>query len=247
MTTTHEALLTLLFNKYLAGFGNWLLALFHQSAADPHLPWADYIVMQLVVAAIMILLFIALRVSLSVDKPGKLQHLFELIHGFVLEQSEDQVGHHEGRHHVVIFETLFIFILMANLLGVIPEFISPTQSVYVPAGCALIAFVYYNLAGLKKNGAWKYTKHFFGPIWWMTPLMLPIEIVSHLARPLSLTIRLFGNMYAGELVTLIFLNLTFLAVPAMFMGLHVFVGVLQAYIFVLLSMIYVGGAVAQEH
>jgi len=107
--------------------------------------------------------------------------------------------------------------------------------------------VYYNWVGLRKNGAWEYTKHFFGPIPIMAPLMIPIEIISHLARPLSLTIRLFANMYAGEQVTLVFLGLTYLLGPAIFMGLHVFVSLLQAYIFVLLTMMYVAGAVAEEH
>jgi F-type H+-transporting ATPase subunit a len=117
----------------------------------------------------------------------------------------------------------------------------------VPVGCALLAFLYYNVVGLRKNGLVKYAAHFAGPIWWLAPLMIPIEIIGHLARPLSLTIRLFANMYAGEQVTLVFLNLTFLAIPALFMGLHVFVALLQAYIFMLLTMIYVAGAVAEEH
>jgi F-type H+-transporting ATPase subunit a len=88
--------------------------------------------------------------------------------------------------------------------------------------------------------------HFAGPVWWLAWLMLPIELVSHIARPLSLTIRLFANMYAGEKVTMTFLALTFIAAPAVFMGLHVFVAFLQAFIFMLLSIIYVGGAVAHE-
>jgi F-type H+-transporting ATPase subunit a len=203
-------------------------------------------VMQLLVAVIMLAVFLLLRARLSVDKPGKLQHLFELIHGFVLEQADDQVGH-EGRSHVVLFETLFVFLLLANLIGVIPGFISPTQAVYVPAGCALVAFLYYNIVGIRKNGPLKYAKHFLGPIPVMAPLMIPIEVISHLARPLSLTIRLFANMYAGEQVTLVFLGLTYLVGPAIFMGLHVFVSLLQAYIFVLLTMMYVAGAVAEEH
>jgi F-type H+-transporting ATPase subunit a len=243
---THEALLTQLFNRYLAGAGNWLLALFHLTATDPKEPWADFIVMQLIVALIMIALFLVLRSRLSVDKPGKLQHVFELIHGFVTDQADDQVGH-DGRDHVVLFETLFIFILLANLIGIVPLFVSPTQFVYVPAGCALVAFLYYNLAGLKKNGLWKYTKHFMGPVPFLAPLMFPIEIASHIARPLSLTIRLFANMYAGEQVTLLFLSLTYLVGPAIFMGLHVFVSLLQAYIFMLLTMVYVAGSVAEEH
>ena len=242
---THETWLAHLFNTYFAGLGNAILALFHLTAEDPKEPWADYSVMQLLVAVIMIVLFLILRSRLSVDKPGTLQHSMELVHGFVKDQAEDQVGH-DGHHHVVLFETLFVFLLLANLIGIIPGFMSPTQAVYVPAGCALIAFLYYNIVGLTKHPG-KYLKQFLGPIPVMAPLMIPIEIISHLARPLSLTIRLFANMYAGEQVTLVFLSLTYLFGPAVFMGLHVFVSLLQAYIFVLLTMMYVAGAVAEEH
>jgi F-type H+-transporting ATPase subunit a len=243
---TRDAWLTKLFNAYLAGPGNALLALFRQTAENSKEPWADFIVMQLLVALLIVILLFILRGSLSVNKPGKLQHIFELIHEFIGDQARDQVGH-DSHKHLWIFVTLFIFILFSNLIGIVPTFVSPTQCHYVPAGCALLAFVYYNIVGLKKNGLWKYTKHFFGPIPAMAPLMLPIEIISHLARPLSLTIRLFANMYAGEKVMLAFLGLTYLVVPSVFMGLHVFVGLLQAYIFVLLTMIYVAGAVAEEH
>jgi F-type H+-transporting ATPase subunit a len=244
--STHDAWLTQVFNRYLAEFGNWLLAIFRLTAADPKNPWSDFIVMQLAVAAIMIALFLVLRRRLSVDKPGKMQHLFELIHGFVVETAEDQVGH-DGRHYVVVFETLFIFLLLANLIGLLPWFVSPTQFVYVPAGCALLAFAYYNYVGLVKHGPFKYARQFLGPFLWLAPLMFFIEIISHLARPLSLTVRLFANMYAGEKVTLVFLSLTYLVAPALFMGLHVFVALLQAYIFMLLTMMYVAGAVAEEH
>lgn len=243
---TREAWLTALFNHYLAGLGNSLLALFHQKASNPEEPWTDYIVMQLLVAAIIVLLLMILRTRLSIDRPGPLQHVFELIHKFIAGEADDQIGH-EGRHHVVLFETMFVFLLIGNLIGIVPKFVSPTQVIYVPAGCAVLSFLYYNWVGIKKNGLGKYAAHFAGPIWWMAPLMIPIEIISHLARPLSLTIRLFANMYAGEQVTLVFLSLTYLVAPAIFLGLHVFVGLLQAYIFVLLTMMYVAGAVAEEH
>jgi F-type H+-transporting ATPase subunit a len=101
--------------------------------------------------------------------------------------------------------------------------------------------------GVQANGIGKYLAHFAGPMPLLAPLMIPIELVSHLARPLSLTIRLWANMFAGEQVTMVFLRLTLLAVPAVFMGLHVFVSFLQAYIFMLLSMMYVAGATADEH
>ena len=103
---THEAWLTILFNTWFAGLGNWLLSLFGQTATNPMAPWADHIVMQILVAAIIIVLLLVLRSGLSVDKPGGLQHFFELIHNFISGEADDQIGH-EGRHHVVLFETLF--------------------------------------------------------------------------------------------------------------------------------------------
>jgi F-type H+-transporting ATPase subunit a len=242
---THEAWLTQLFNEYFAGFANWLLALFGQKAENPAEPWADFMVMQLLVALILIVLFAVLRSRLSVDKPGAMQHVFEIIHRFVSDEAESQVGHDSPRH-VALFETLFVFLLLSNLIGIIPGFVSPTQVIYVPVGCALIAFFYYNIVGIRKHG-FKYAGHFVGPIPALAPLMILIEIMGALARPLSLSVRLFANMYAGEQVTLVFLSLTYLVVPALFMGLHVFVGLLQAYIFVLLTMIYVAGAVEEAH
>ena len=243
---THEAWLTRLFNAYFAGFGNWLLALFHQKADNPSEPWADYMVMQILVAIILIALFAFLRSRLSVDKPGGTQQVMEMIHGFVSDEAEGQLGHDSPRH-IVLLETLFVFLLLANLIGIVPGFVSPTNVIYVPVGCALLAFLYFNWVGIQKHGIVKYSAHFAGPIWWLAPLMVIIEIISTLARPLSLSVRLFANMYAGEQVTLVFLSLTYLVVPALFMGLHVFVGLLQAYIFVLLTMIYVAGAVEEAH
>jgi len=242
---THEAWLTKLFNEYFAGFGNWLLALFRQTAENPAEPWADFMVMQILVVLILIVLFAVLRSRLSVEKPGAMQHIFEIIHKFVSDEAESQVGH-DSPKHVVLFETLFVFLLLSNLIGIIPGFVSPTQVIYVPVGCALISFVYYNWVGIRKH-RFKYAGHFVGPIPALAPLMILIEIMGALARPLSLSVRLFANMYAGEQVTLVFLSLTYLVVPALFMGLHVFVGLLQAYIFILLTMIYVAGAVEEAH
>lgn len=243
---TREAWLTKLFNEHLAGLGNSLLSLFRQKAENPNEPWADFIVMQILVALLIIVLFALLRSRLSVKTPGTVQQLVELVHGFIRGQAEDQVGH-DGHKHVTIFETLFLFLLLANLIGIVPLFVSPTQVPYVPAGCAIVAFLYYNYVGIRDRGLGHYLKGFMGPIPVMAPLMIPIEVISHFARPLSLTIRLFANMYAGEQVTLVFLSLTYLVAPAIFMGLHVFVSFLQAYIFVLLTMMYVAGAVAEEH
>ena len=240
----HEIWLTKLFNDHLAGPANAIL-----SACGLHTqarPWANFVTMQILVAAIMVVLFLVLRSRLSVEKPGKTQQTFEVIYEFLRGEAEDQVGH-GGVQYAGYFATLFIFILFCNLIGIIPGLESPTMTPFVPAGCAVATFLYYNLMGIRANGVLRYLQHFAGPMALLAPLMIPIELMSHMARPLSLTIRLFANMFAGEKVTTVFLGLTYFGVPAVFMGLHVFVSLLQAYIFVLLTMMYVSGAVAHEH
>jgi F-type H+-transporting ATPase subunit a len=240
----HEIWLTRLFNDNLASLGNSILTMVGLPAQQR--PWANFITMQILVALIMIVLFMMLRTRLSVDKPGKVQQIFEVIYQFLRGESEDQIGH-EAHQYFPYFATVFLFILFCNLIGIIPGFESPTMSPSVPAGCALATFLYYNIAGVRANGLFTYLRHFAGPMLILAPLLIPIEIISHLARPLSLTIRLYANMLAGEKVTVVFLGLTYFGVPAIFMGLHVFVSFLQAYIFVLMTMMYVNGAVAHEH
>jgi F-type H+-transporting ATPase subunit a len=241
----HELWFTELLNNYLAAPAQAVLNMVGMQAANPARPWANFIAMEIFVALLIVVLFAILRSSLSVDKPGKLQHTFELVYEFQSQQADEIIGHHDGPKYVAFAGTLFIFILFSNLIGVIPSFESPTMFAPVPAGCAMATFLVYNILGFATNGA-GYLKHFTGPIPWLSPLMLPIEIISHLARPMSLTIRLFANMVAGEKVTLVFLALTYFAVPVVFMGLHVFVSLIQAFIFMVLTMIYIGGAVSHE-
>ena len=245
MEPHHELWLTALFNDHLAGVANSILHLFGRHVHNPERPWANFMVMQILVAVMLMALFAILRPRLSMDRPGTLQHVMEVIYGFLKDQAEEQVGHH-GHKYVHYFGTLFLFILFSNLLGVIPTFESPTMFTYVPLGCALATFLYYNGAGMAAQGVGKYLGHFAGPMLPLAPLMLPIEIISNCARPLSLTVRLYANMLAGEKVTIVFLGLTYMVVPALFMGLHVFVSFLQAYVFTLLTMVYVSGAVAHE-
>ena len=116
----------------------------------------------------------------------------------------------------------------------------------VPLAFAVTTFVFYHYAGIKQLGP-RYIKQFMGPMLLLTPLMFPIEIISHFARPLSLTVRLWANMFAGEQVYLTFLSLLKIVIPVIFIGLHLFVSFLQAYIFMLLAMVYVGGAIAEDH
>jgi F-type H+-transporting ATPase subunit a len=174
-----------------------------------------------------------------------LQHIFEGAHGFIEGQSAEIVGHHsEG--FTPFLMALALFILFCNLIGLIPGFESPTAVPPVPLGCAICAFVYYQVQGFKHAGI-GYLKHFAGPMPILAPLMIPIELISHLARVLSLTIRLFANMYAGDLVTLVFISLVPIGIPILFLGLHMFVSVLQTYVFILLTTVYLAGAVAEEH
>jgi F-type H+-transporting ATPase subunit a len=236
---------TALFNRFLTGPLDSFLSAIGHPAADPAHPWENWITMEILVVAIILVLFGVLRSKLSVENPGKLQLTFEAMYKFVMSQTDDAVEH--GKKYAPFFGALFVFILFMNLIGVIPGFESPTMTVSVPLGLAVVVFLYYHWMGLREQGIGKYLAHFMGPMLARAPLMILIEIISHFARPLSLTVRLFANMFAGEKVTLTFLSLTFLVAPAVFMGLHLFVGFLQAYIFMLLAMIYVGGAVAHEH
>jgi len=239
----HELWITSIFNDYLPSLGNLFLTLAGKQAESR--PWADFVVMQILLMFLLMLFFALLRPRLSVERPGGLQHIVELLYDFIKGQAEDQVGHAAHRY-LAFFGTIFIFIFCANMIGLIPCFESPTNFPYVTAGCAMATFLYYNAVGFQANGL-GYLAHFAGPFWWLAWLMIPIEIVSHLARLLSLTVRLYANMFAGEQVTLVFINLTKVAVPVAFMGLHIFVGTIQAYIFMLLTMVYVGSAVAHEH
>lgn len=230
-------------------FGPAVLALFKLlgiHSEHPEAPITNFVAMEILVAIILIALFALVRTRISADNPGGLQHTFEGVENFIKNQSHEIIGH-GSEEFTAFLTTLFLFILVANLMGVIPAMESPTGNPAVPLGCALCAFFYYHFHGVKTQGGWGYTKHFGGPMWWLAPLMFPIEIISHLARLLSLTVRLFANMFAGDLVTLVFFSLVPVGVPIVFMGLHIFVSLLQAYIFVLLSMVYLQGAVAHEH
>ena len=241
----HEVWLTRLFNDHLSGLGNWVLSLVHAHAENPARPWVNFITMELLVAAVIVVVFAILRPRVSMDRPGKMQHVFEVLYTFLHSETHDNIGH-EGPRFLPFLFTLFIFILFSNLIGIIPGFESPTMNPAVPLGCAMLVFVYYNFMGFWQQGVFRYLAHFAGPIWWLSWLMIPIEVISHLSRPMSLTIRLFANMLAGDQVTLAILGLTYLVAPVAFMGLHIFVSFLQAYIFVLLTMMYLSETVPHE-
>src|SRR6201993_2160645 len=220
----------------------------------PQAPVSNSAAMEILVCLFLIVIFFIVRAGLSVDRPGALQHLFEGLVGFIEQQSQEIIGPHSERYTPFLV-ALALFILFCNLIGLIPGFESPTAVPVVPLGCAIVAFFYYQAQGFKHAGP-KYLLHFFGPPMEGVPivariplalLMLLIEIASHLARVLSLTIRLFANMFAGDMVTLVFFSLVPVGVPILFLGLHLGVSFLQTYIFILLTTVYLAGAVAEEH
>ena len=236
---------TEILNRLFASPVTSLLRALHLEPRHPAAPIPNSLAMELLVFSFLLLLFLLVRARLSVDRPGSLQHVFEGVEGFIQDQSHEIIGHHsEG--YTAFLASLCFFILFCNLIGVIPGFESPTAVPVVPLGCALCAFVYYQTQGFKHAGV-AYLKHFAGPMPALSPLMIPIELISHLARVLSLTIRLFANMFAGDMVTLVFFSLVPIGVPILFLGLHIGVSLLQTYIFVLLTTVYLQGAVSEEH
>ncbi len=245
---------THILNNLLHGPATAFLRALHIEPKYPDYPISNSFAMELLVFAFLLVVFLLVRSRLSVDSPGGLQHAFEGVEGFVLGQSQEIIGHH-SEPYTAFFAIVFIFILVCNLIGLIPGFESPTGVAMVPLGCAICAFIYYHVQGFKHAGP-KYLLHFFGPPMegmplvariFLAALMLPIELVSHFARLLSLTVRLWANIFAGDLITFVFFSMIPIGVPIIFMGLHIVVAVLQAYVFMLLAIIYVSGAVAEEH
>lgn len=238
---------TAFLNRHFAGFTNALYAALHVGPArHPQAPIPNYVAMEILAFLFLAAFLIAARFTLSVEKPGPLQHAVEWVNGFISDQSEDMIGHDSGTYTSYL-ATLGMFILVSNLMGLVPGFESPTAIPSVPLGCALVTWIFYHIHGLRKNGPVGYLKHFLGPVWWLAPLMFVIEACSHLARILSLTVRLYANMFAGDMVTLVFFSLVPLGLPILFMGLHIGVSLIQTYIFVLLAMVYLGEATAHEH
>jgi len=247
---------------------------------DPARPIPDHIATELFIVFLCIVFFLWFRRRLSADKPGALQLCFEqlLSNSFrvgIYDLLDEIVGH-GGRKYLAIIGTVGLFVLFCNSISLIPGFASPTAVHTVPLGCALVVFIYYNSEGIRVHGSFGYIKHLIGPafsapilLWpFMIPLMLLVEVISNVARLLSLTVRLFANMTVSELIYVQFLNLSLLLltglwginkllggmsalvpliVPSFFVVLHAFVAFVQAFVFTLLPIVYVSGAVAEEH
>jgi F-type H+-transporting ATPase subunit a len=210
---------------------------------------ADHLVFSALITLLILILGLMIRRSLSVENPGKLQIVLEDIVSFLVGVLEGNMGP-RGRKYLPLLGTLFVFILIGNLMGQIPGLGSPTSNINVPFACAITLWLYYHWQGIRSNGVLNYIKHFAvmpGVPIVMAPLIFVIEIISHLSRVLSLTLRLFGNIFGEHLVVLIIASIIpFIApLPIQFLGL--IVGPLQAFIFMTLGAIYLTAATHVDH
>jgi F-type H+-transporting ATPase subunit a len=240
-----ELPLTRLVNEWLGPAIGSLLHPVHIQATRANAELSDATVMELLVTCVLLILFVAFRLTISVEVPNGLQLLFEMLHDFVSGLASEIIGRQASRF-VSFLSALFVFILFMNLIGSFPGLQSPTLVINVPLGITIVTWVYYHAHGLREH-RWGYVKQFLGPVGWLIPLMFPLEINTHCTRLVSLTLRLWANMYAGELLILVFFSLVPVGVPVIFMALHIAVGILQSYIFLLLASIYLGLAVAHDH
>ena len=242
----HQLWFTAVLNKLLAGVVTPVLAKVGQAPPDPAHPIPNYIAMEVFVILLMIVGVVVLRRSLSVENPSRFQQSMEVVVQFIQGMSEEIIGPGSGRY-VAMLGTLGIFIVVCNLLGMIPTLQTPTGHIQVTLGCAVAAFLYYNFQGLRQRGVIGYLKHLWGPMWLVGFIMFPVELVGNLGRLLSLSVRLYANMRVGDLLEAVFGSLIPILVPSLFMALHVFVSLLQAYIFMLLPAVYISMAVSEEH
>ncbi|NJD92173.1 MAG: F0F1 ATP synthase subunit A [Geobacter sp.] len=197
----------------------------------------------LIIALLAIISIMATKALKAV--PGGLQNFMEVIIGGIENMIVETMGEH-GRPFFPLIATLAIFILVSNLIGLIPGFFPPTANINTTAACAVVVFVMTHVVGIKEHGA-SYVKHFMGPIIWLAPMMFFIEVIGHLSRVVSLTLRLFGNMNGHELVLMIFFGLAPFLVPIPMMLMGVLVSFIQAFVFMLLAMIYIQGSLEHAH
>jgi F-type H+-transporting ATPase subunit a len=214
-----------------------------------HIP--DYLVFCGLITLIVATVGVLIRAKLSVDNPGKLQIVLEDITTFIVAQLESAIGEGKGRKYIALCGGVFVFILLGNLMGQVPGLGAPTSNINVPFGCAITVWLYYHFQGIRAQGPVSYLLHFVFPPGVpkaLAPLMLPIELISHASRVLSLTLRLFGNIFGEHLVVLIIASIVPLIAPLPIQMLGLIVGPLQAFIFMILTAIYLSAAVAvDEH
>jgi len=248
-----------------------LLGLLHIQPGDPQYPIPNYLAMEIIFFVVAAIFFLWLKARMSADRPGATQQVMELVltnpMGIGIRDLLDDIVGHGAEKHVAIMGTIALFILGSNLMSLVPGFMSPTADKVVPLGCAIIVFLYYNTLGIRRHGAGGYAKTLLGPVPAISPIMFVVETVSHFARLLSLTVRLWANMMVSELIYVSFLGLSIglyaflgaknplgyisvvvpVGIPLALAFFHIFEAILQAFIFTILAIIYLGVAVAEEH
>jgi len=263
---------TALLNKYFGALALKLLAAIHVQPDNPNLPIPNFVAASLLVCLIASLFFLWLRPRIRADRPGATQQVMEMLltnpMGLGIRDLLVENVEHNPTKFLPLVGSLSIFILFSNAISVIPGFQSPTGHPSVPFACALITFAFYNWSGVRELGPLNYAKQFAGPVPALSWLIFPVEIISHSARLLSLTVRLWANMFASQLIYVIFLGLCmaprqallarhpdwalamsiFPAIfPIAFIFLHLFVAVVQAFVFTILPALYIGMATSHEH
>ena len=228
-----------IWDKVLAKFGTTPEAAFGPYTAENAIPW--YTVMFFIACILSVVIIWILKGKLSESEPGHGQQTLEISVLAVRNMLQDIIGPHGLKYFPVVM-TFAVLILVSNLMGLFPLFMSPTSATSVTFALGLSSFLYYNYIGISENGLFGHLKHLAGPIWWIAPLIFPIELISNLIRPFSLGIRLFGNLFADEKVMETLSGLappaTFFA-PILLMPLSVFVALIQTFVFILLSQLYI--------
>ena len=203
----------------------------------------------MILSAIIVLVIAKIATASMRVVPRGTQNVMEAYLGGVISMGADVMGKEEARKYLPLVATIGLFVGVANLVGVIPGFEAPTSSLNMTLALALVVFFYYNFEGIRRNGVVKYFAHFLGPVWWLAWLMFPIEIVSHISRIISLSFRLFGNVKGDDMFLMVLLMLTPWIFPMIPFALLTFMALLQAFIFMMLTYVYLGGAVlvADDH
>lgn len=207
----------------------------------------DHVIMALLVLAISSVVFPLAARGFSKDNPGHFQHFLELIVTGLRGLLTDVVGAHSDRF-LYIIGGFAVFIFVSNMFGLFFFLQPPTSNINTTFALSLTAFLYYNWQGIRAQGLFHYLAHFGGPVWWLSPFMFIVEVIGHFARILSLGMRLFGNIFGEHTATGIFMGMMPFVVPWPMMGLGIFGAFLQTFVFIMLTMVYIGGAVvAEEH
>lgn len=241
----HSFWFTSLVNKVLGPVVVAVARLFGMEFHDSAHPITDPVAHLVLVAIVLLVFFLWLRRRLSVDRPSGFQHMVEALVVGLRDLMDSIIGPH-GRKYLPFHVSLGTFIFLSNFMGVIPTLEAPTANINVTAGCAIVVFLYYNWIGVREQGVLRYLKHFAGPVIFMAPLMVPVEILSHLARPFSLAVRLFANIFGEDMIILMLTALLPFILPLPVMALAIFTALLQAFVFVILSIVYISGA-AEQH